>query len=216
MTIPSKFPSIDPKELHRNPWNSNKVTPENEAKIDESLKRFGMFKPIIVRELANGSLQIIGGQHRAEAAKRLKITSVPYFSLGHIDDKRAKAIGVIDNGRYGEDDTLQLAQLLEEIGDPDDLSKFLPYSDNEFESIFAATNIALDDLDLPDDELTPSAPAAKAVQSHAVMRFKVPVGDVSTITEAIEKAMKQQGFTTEDSLSNAGNALVHIFKKAQV
>jgi ParB-like chromosome segregation protein Spo0J len=213
MTTPST-PTIDPRLLQPNPWNTNRVSPENADKIDESVRRFGMFKPILVRELADGSFQIIGGQHRVESAVRLKLKSVPYFNLGRIDDKKAKEIGLVDNGRYGEDDTLQLAELLEGLGSAEDIAKFMPYSDTDLAGIFAATNISLDDLDLPDDDgSAPMLPSTPKVQTHQIMRFKVPVDDVSKITDRIERTMKEQGFKDEDSLANAGNALVHIFSE---
>lgn len=214
------YPNIDPQRLQPNPWNTNRVSPENADKIDESLKRFadvvpgGMFKPILVRELADGSLQIIGGQHRVESAMRLRLKQVPYFNLGRISDQRAKEIGLVDNGRYGEDDTLQLAELLEGLGTAEDIAKFMPYSDTDLASIFAATNIDIDDLDLPDDDESASLlPPAPKVQTHQIMRFKVPVEDVASVTQRIERVMKEQKFSEEDSLANAGNALVHILKE---
>jgi len=206
----------NPADLVPNPWNTNKVAPENEAKIDASLKRFGMFKPIIVRELADGTLQILGGEHRRDSAIRTELGQVPIINLGKITDQRAKEIGIADNGRYGSDDTLQLAELLESLGGADELGTFLPYSDNDFMSIFSSVNIALDELDLDDDVPPPSKSSEKAVQTHAIMRFKVPVGDVSKITERVEKVMKQQRFHDEDSLANAGNALVHIFSTVEI
>ncbi|UUZ75500.1 ParB/RepB/Spo0J family partition protein [Polaromonas sp. P1(28)-13] len=215
MTSPSGQSTIAPGLLKPNPWNTNHVSSENEAKIDVSVKRFGMFKPVLVRELPDGTLQIIGGQHRVESAIRLKLPTVPYHNLGVISDNKAKEIGLVDNGRYGADDVLQLAELLEGLGGIDDIAAFMPYSDTELTSIFSSVNIELDDLDLPDDDGAPSAPAVRLIQTHSVMRFKVPSGDVATITERIDKVMKDQRFTEEDSLSNAGNALVHIFKKAE-
>lgn len=206
---------LDPKLLQPNPWNTNVVSPDNEAKIDASIKRLGMFKPIIVRTLPDGTFQILGGAHRRDAAIRLGMDSVPVVNLGSISEKKAKEIGIVDNGRYGEDDTLGLAELLESLGGADELAAFMPFTDADFNSIFASTNIALDDLELPDDDgAAPSAPAPKPAQTHAVMRFKVPLGDDSTIADAIARVQKQQGFTDEDALSNAGNALVHIFKQA--
>lgn len=201
----------DPKQLQANPWNTNVVPPENEAKIDASIQRHGMFKPLIVRELPGGKLQILGGAHRRDSAIRLGIEQVPIFNLGPIDDKKAKEIGIIDNGRYGDDDSLMLANLLGELGTMEELSTFMPYSDSDLSSIFSSVNIALDDLDLPDEDTIPTKPAEKPVQTHVVMRFKVPPADAAKITERIEKVMKTQRFTEEDSLSNAGNALVHIF-----
>lgn len=205
--------TADPRTLQPNPWNTNIVGPDNEAKIDASLKRLGMFKPIVVRTLDSGALQILGGKHRNDSAIRLNLTSVPIMNVGKISDKKAKEIGLVDNGRYGSDDTLLLAKLLEEIGEPMELGTFLPYSDADFESIFSSSSIALDDLDLPDidDDVAPSPSTPAPAQTHVIMRFKVPVGDTATITELIEQTMKRQRFTDEDSLTNAGNALVHIF-----
>jgi hypothetical protein len=215
MQQPYKQGVANPVDLYPNPWNTNRVAPQNESKIDASIKRFGVFKPIIVRELEDGALQIIGGEHRRDSAIRLGMKEVPIINLGTIDIKRAKEIGIADNGRYGNDDTLQLAELLESLGGADELSSFLPYTDSDFTSIFSSVNIALDDLDLDDSTPAPSAPPTKAPQTHAVMRFKVPVGDVAVITERVEKVMKQQRFQDEDSLTNAGNALVHIFTNSE-
>jgi ParB/RepB/Spo0J family partition protein len=206
----------DPGSLVTNPWNTNVVPPDNEAKLDESIKRLGMFKPVVVRELANGTLQILGGEHRAASAKRLGMKQIPVINLGKVDDKRAKEISLIDNGRYGSDNTLELAALLDELGTADELAKFMPYTDADLASIFSSVSIALDDLDLPDIEDSPTAPSKdKPSQTHQIMRFKVPVDDVDEITRLIEKTMKVQGFSESDSLTNAGDALVFLLKKLE-
>jgi len=215
------FLTMSPHDLRPNPWNTNVVSPENEAKIDESLSQFGMFKPIIARELEDGSMQILGGAHRRDSAIRLKLDEVPVMNVGRISDAQAKKIGLIDNGRYGNDDTLALSKLLDELGAPEDLSAFLPYSVAEFESIFSSSSIALDDLDSLDldDSAAPTGhhadPVTKAPQTHTIMRFKVPVEDVAKITEKVNRVMKRQRFTDEDSLTNAGNALVHILNEVE-
>ena len=202
---------VDPRLLQSNPWNTNIVSPENEAKLEESIRRFGLFKPIVVREIDGGTLEIIGGEHRCDIAIRMGYDEVPIINLGPIDDKKAKEIGLVDNGRYGADDTLQLAELLGDLGvSPEELSTFMPYSESEFATIFSSVNIDLDGLDLPDDMETPALPTAKPPQTHQIMRFKVPMDDVGTLTDMIERTMKEQRFTDEDSLSNAGNALVHL------
>jgi hypothetical protein len=91
----------------------------------------------------------------------------------------------------------------------------MPYSETDLASIFSSVNIALDDLDLDDaEETAPSLPKEKPIQTHAVMRFKVPVDDQGWIADLVEKTMKQQKFTEEDSLTNAGDALVYLLKKA--
>ena len=215
MSINPQVTLLSPDSLVPNPWNTNVVSPDNEAKLEESIKRFGMFKPVVVRELADGTLQIIGGEHRAGAAKRMGLKAIPVVNLGRIDDNKAKEISLVDNGRYGADDTLQLAELLEGLGNADELASFMPYSETDLASIFSSVNIALDDLDLPDlDEDKPVLPKEKPIQTHTVMRFKVPVDDQGWIVDLIEKTMKSQKFTEDDSLTNAGDALVFLLKQA--
>jgi ParB family transcriptional regulator, chromosome partitioning protein len=180
-------------------------------KLKAAITRFGMFKPIICRELKDGTLEILGGQHRWEAAQELEMTEVPVVNLGTVSTKTAKEIGLVDNGRYGEDDALQLGELLKEIGSPDEIAEFLPYSDGELASIFSASSIALEDLELDSDKGLSDLPI-KAAPTHQVMRFSVPIGDADWITKMVESVMRTNGFTTEDSLQNAGNALVQICK----
>ncbi len=207
---------IDPKQLKPNPWNTNVVSPSNEAKLEESIKRFGMFKPVVVRTLADGTLEILGGEHRAMVASRMGIKEIPFVNLGTITDKKAKEIGLVDNGRYGTDDTLQLAELLEGIGTVEELASYMPYAESDLASIFSSVNIALDELDLPDEDDLPVAPKEKPVQTHQIMRFKVPVDDVAMVTDLIERVMKLQKFTESDSLANAGDALVHVCKNSEL
>lgn len=205
-----KIDNLDPKTLRANPWNTNVVSPDNERKLAESIKRFGFFKPILAREV-NGQLEVIGGEHRWQAALSLGETTVPVVNLGAIDDQKAKEISLVDNGRYGQDDTLQLANLLEELGDTSELVEFMPWDNAELESIFSSVSIALDELELSDeDEKPPVLPKTKPVQSFQVMRFKVPVEDAEKVAKRIEAIMKEQKYTEDDSLTNAGLALVHL------
>lgn len=204
---------IDVKRLRPNPWNTNVVSPDNEAKLDESLKRFGVFKPILVRQVGK-DLEILGGQHRWEAAKRLGLSTVPVVNLGAIDDATAKEVGLVDNGRYGVDDAEGLASLLKNLGKPSDLATFLPYSDKELEVIFKTDELDFDSLDIDgdDDEIELKPTETSGGPTHQIMRFKVPVEDAEWISSLISKVIKTQGLTDSDSLTNAGDALVHILK----
>lgn len=200
--------------LEPNPWNTNHVSAENEKKLIASFERNGCYKPIVVRQLDSGKLQILGGEHRWMTAKKLGYTTVPIVNLGSISDQRAKEIGLIDNGRYGEDDALELASLLNGMDNLDEIMGFLPFAEDDLSAIFASSAIDFDSLDIPDDadDKLPELSTKAAVQTHQLMRFKVPVDDSQEITKLIERTMKSQGFTDDDSMTNAGNALVHLLK----
>lgn len=201
----------DPKSLKPNPWNTNIVSPENEQKLSTSMDELDMFKPILVRTLPDGSLEILGGEHRSELAAKKGVSSVPIINLGVMDDIRAKKISLVDNGRYGADDTLALAELFSSIGSPEDISALLPFTDVELNSIFSSAEIDLSELDLGDADEPPNQnPSPPPVQTHQIMRFKVPIEDAHKITDRIEAIIKEQNFCDHDSLTNAGDALVHL------
>ena len=209
---------VDFKDLQPSPWNPNVVSPDNEAKLEESIRRHGFFKPVLVRQLENGSLQIIGGEHRARAAARIGHIKTPVINLGKISDKKAQELCLLDNGRYGTDDTLQLAGILEELGSAEDLSKFMPYTDADLHSIFSSVNIALDDLGIGDDgdDAPQVATKERPVQTEQIMRFKVQVEDAGELSKLIERVMKSQKMNEKDALRNAGDALVYICQHSKV
>ena len=203
--------TIKISDLFPNPWNTNVVSPENQSKIEESIKRFGMFKPLVVRTLDDGRLEILGGQHRWEAAKALGIEQVEVVDLGKIDDKRAKEISLVDNSRYGSDDGLKFSELLREL---DDVEDYLPYSETDLNQIFSAAQVDFDAIGLNEEsdeelekkveELTRKAP------EFQMMRFKVPLADAELVKGVIEGIIKLQGLKDSDSLVNAGDALVFL------
>ena len=111
-----------------------------------------MFKPLVCRTLENGQIEIIGGQHRWEAAKALGIETVQIVNLGVIDDKKAKEISLVDNGRYGSDDALRLADLLKELGSADDIAQYMPYSIGDLSQFYSASSIDLDSLSMDESD----------------------------------------------------------------
>jgi ParB-like chromosome segregation protein Spo0J len=214
---------LPPGELHPNPWNTNRLDPNAEGKLENSLLEFGVYKPIICRELSDGSLQILGGEHRSRAAARMGLETVPVVNLGEVSDARAKALGLADNGQYGRDDADGLAALLAELKLEDGLMEILPYSDEDLAGIFAASRIDLDDLDHLDDsdEAASGLPRMedlppRATITHELMRFKVPVEDRDRVQKLIDKVIKEKGLKAEsDSLVAAGMALVEIINAAK-
>lgn len=205
----------DPRDLLPAPWNPNRADPADEAKLEASIARHGMFKPIVCRELPDGRLQILGGHYRAAAAVRRGMAEVPVVNLGEVDEGRAREITLIDNGRYGRDDAVALADLIASLGDPAELASFLPYDTAELGAIAAATSVDLDTLglDLEDAAAEREPPVPKAPKTHATMQFRVHLVEEPLVREAVEAVMRDQGFTASDQKSNAGDALVWIVRE---
>ena len=172
---------ISPKKLKKNQWNTNKVSIENEEKLDKSLKEYGLFKPILCRTV-NDELEIIGGEHRVESAIRNGISEIPIINLGNISDDKAKKMGLIDNGRYGSDDFVELQELINSLESPNELLEVLPYSLEDFEGIFKADEIDLDNIpsfeensEIEDSDETENNFVQKLPETHAIVKFKIPL-----------------------------------------
>ena len=213
----------DPRTIEPSPWNANVVSHENEEKLRASIERHGMFKPILIREKHRGgqefSYECIGGWHRCEQAMELGYTEVPCINLGFITDGKAKEISLADNARYGIDDTLKLSELLADL-DTGELSMVLPWNQRDIAAITASLSVDIDDLDidepvLPDeeDDGEDEATAPKVTKTHQTLRFRNTLGDAARVSNLITKTMQEQGFTKEDDLTNAGDALAFLLLK---
>lgn len=208
--------NIDPQMLAVNPWNTNRVNADNQAKLNASMKDVGLFKPVICRTLENGTLEILAGEHRTAIAVQNGLQEIPVINLGTIDDEKAKKIMLADNARYGSDDTLALAELLKGMDSGTVLADILPWTQDDLDNVMSSVNIDLDILEEFDEneEIETEIPekTEKPLKTHEVMRFKFTLGDAGRVRAALDRIKREQGFTEEDDLTNAGDAIVwHLF-----
>lgn len=200
---------VDPNTLTPNTWNPNHVSPENEEKLANSMERLGTIRPVVIRELPDGTREILGGEHRVIIARR-NGEEVMALNVGAVDDERAKEISLADNQRYGTDNLPELALVLDSL-DEQAILDFMPFTDAEFNSILAAGDVDVDNL-LKENEIEQKdeKPAAPPVPTHQIMRFKIAIEDAHKITDLIEHTIRSEGLDESDALTNAGDALVHL------
>jgi len=204
---------VDPRELKFSPWNINVVSPENMVKLKESVRRNGIFRPVVVREV-DGNFEVIAGEHTTRVSIELDMEEIDVYNLGPIDDRKAKEISIIDNQQYGVEDAYGLGNLLREL--EDNPADFLPFSEQELSKIFKVSEINLDALELLDEgddftsDFKPEETLASKPIDSQIMRFKVPIQDAEFVQRCIEAIIKRQGFKQTDSLAAAGDALVYL------
>lgn len=205
-----KVELVDPRLLKPNPWNSNRVSPENMEKLKRSITDLGFATAVVVRAV-RGGLEILGGQHRTEAAVELGLSEIPVVNLGKIDDVKAKKIGLVDNHRYGNDDAAMLAKIIEGIGeDAVDLSYILPVGRADIESIIGLGDIDLDSIGLApsDDDRDPEpTTSTRPAKTHEIVKFRLTLGDAEKLRALIERTIRKEKFDDKDEMTAAGDAL---------
>lgn len=209
---------IDPTTLKKNPWNPNVVDPINQMKLETSIRKEGIKRPVVVRELDNGELEIIGGQHRTQAAIALALEVVPVINRGRISDALAKKETLIDNFRYGTDDVFRFSELLQDpdLGSAAELLASMPIDEEELAGYFAHLSaekieVEIDSILGDDDESeTIDLGATTPTRTHQIIRFRVSIDDAAKIGELLKKVRATNGYTEADDMTNDGDALVHV------
>jgi len=153
--------------LDANPWNPNVQSDFMFEKTIAAVKEFGFIDPVTVRSSINGVAlarkQIIDGEHRVRAAKRLGLESVLIVDLGDVSDARAKTLTDVLNRMRGENDAQRWAEMVESIKlEAPEMVELLPYSAAEITAMLAVNTFDWEALSA--EAAASSEKAARAAQ----------------------------------------------------
>ena len=135
--------AIRPKDVKENAWNPNVMDAATFEKEILSIQNNGFIDPIKVRELPDGSLEVVDGAHRRRAAIQLGLKKIPAVNLGTIPDEQAKKLTIIANELRGAPEPVLLAALLKDLNQTIDaatLSTELPLTAVEIDSLIKSTS----------------------------------------------------------------------------
>lgn len=192
----------NPFDLQKNSWNSNVVDRDNFEKLKKSIERVGSFKPIIVREVGT-KFEILGGYHRNEAAKELGLKEVEALNLGVISEQQAKEISIIDNTRYGTDDSKLLEDLINSM-DAESLSLVMPDIELDIEIVEMEDST-------PDDMIESSM--GESEHGIKVLKFRYEDLDkADEVEDALLKIAKDKDLYYKDGYANLSEALYEALK----
>ncbi len=103
-------------------------------KVKKSIETHGQIDPIIVRQLDDGSYEIVNGYHRYMAMKELGYTDVEVKNLGKMTREQAIAKALSTEYPKIPLDELEVAQLVKEFVDKGYELTELPYTMEEIEA----------------------------------------------------------------------------------
>jgi len=168
-----KLKLVPAARVQPNPWNYNVQSDDDFTKLAASLRRFGFVERPVVRTLADGTYQIINGEHRWRAAQLIGMVEIPVVDVGEMDDAQAKQLTIILNELGGSPDQVRLADLMRDIHESvsvDEMREVMPYSAGELRMYLDAVDFSFDRLSaadvrpaeeqVPDDVVVPDPPEA--------------------------------------------------------
>lgn len=157
------YQEIPLSKLKECTWNYKTDDEELAEKLANNIERNGQIENIIVREISKGKYEVVNGNHRYKALKKLKVKTAVCYNLGKIDEALAKRIAIETNEtKFGVDSYL-LANLIEELKEEytfDDIKTTLPYDDLQYDALADLANFDIDNLqeeDEPPDQVSASS-----------------------------------------------------------
>jgi len=90
---------VPPGRLARSPWQPRTAIDRGDdfTALVDSVRAHGVLEPLLARELAAGTLELLAGERRLEAAKVAGLPVVPVRVLEGLSDAGARAVAITEN-----------------------------------------------------------------------------------------------------------------------
>lgn len=176
---PSKLQIVDIDDVRPNTWNPKELdTPEFE-KVVESIRVNGLRDLIVVRD--NEGFEIVDGEQRWRAAKRLNIPKVMVYNEGRMSDQRAQELTMWYQVQVPFAD-MKLAELIKNaIHYPE---YHIPYSEEEIQRYLELVNF-------DENEWNKQRPDFTDQDKPETLVIEVTLGQKQVIQEAIGKVVAE-------------------------
>ena len=94
---------IDIRNITESEWNPNRIDRKTLARLRASIDRFELVNPLVVREIADGHYETIGGAQRLSILREMQVDQVDCVVV-EVDDAEARLLAQALNGITGSDD----------------------------------------------------------------------------------------------------------------
>ena len=109
--------AIPIKQIATNPFQPrSNFSDENIAELAESIKNIGIVQPITVRKIENNKFQLIAGERRLRASKKIGLKTIPSF-IKNSNDEEMLEIALVENIQRKDLDPIEIALSLKRLID---------------------------------------------------------------------------------------------------
>ena len=188
-------------------WNPNQMDDFMADKLRGSIQRFGWVVPLVVRELATGRYETIGGAQRLGIAQDMGFDQVPCVVVD-ADDLEARLLGQCLNRIAGDDDLGLKAELIQELLcslPQEEITKLLPETAGSLNALASPGQVDMA------SHLIAWQEAQQARLKH--MQFQLTSAQLEVVDEALAKVMLEARSAAGDNPNVRGTALYLLCKR---
>ena len=147
---------LDVDKLVPADWNYKKDDEEKAEKLKNSIIEDDSAGVLAVRKIAEDTWEVIDGNHRLIALKRLGKPNATVEDFGEISKGKAVSISIRRNSNWFPDDSIKLAELLKNDvlieTDLNHLVEIMPYDLKELEAIVNLSDFTFDGFSKPEED----------------------------------------------------------------
>jgi len=197
---------IDIEKLREAPWNPNQMDETNLGRLTESLSRYGLVEPLVVRPGEDSFYEVLSGNQRLKAISNMGFNTVPCVVVS-LNDAEAMLLAQALNSLRGEDDQALKGSLLKTVLSSVPEDRVLSLLPENTESLRALTSF--NQLDLA-QHLQAWEQAQAARLKH--MSLQLTNKQLETVEEAVNRIMPNVKEDNSGSPNNRGTAIFLLCK----
>lgn len=182
-------------------WNSNEMDGKMLQRLCQSIKRFGLVVPLVVRRTDKDQYETIGGAQRLKVLVDMNIKDVPCLIV-EADNAEARLLSQALNHIQGNDNLGLRAEVLRNV--------LASIPSNEVTSILPETFRSLEDATKENQEDLDSYLEAWGDKNHLRLHhltFQLGSDQIELVEQVIRELLPKPGRTRKDSPNDRGTAL---------
>lgn len=192
--------------LKEAPWNPNQMDEATLNRLSESLSRYGIVEPLVVRPQEEGFYEVLSGNQRMKVIKSLGFKSVPCVAV-NLSDSESMLLAQALNNLRGEDDPVLKANLFKTILASVPVDRVISLLPEDIKSLKALTSFSQIDLA---EHLQAWDLAQAARLKHMVLQLTPQ--QLEVVEEAINGIMPDVKKDKSGSPNNRGTAIFLLCK----
>lgn len=193
-------------KLTEAPWNPNQMDGETLGRLKESLSRYGLVNPLVVRPTENSHFEVLSGNQRLRALNEMEYENIPCVVV-NLNDEEAMLLAQALNGLRGEDDLAMKGALLKKVLEtiPEDkVLSLLPETADSLRTLASFTQVDLA------QHLEAWEQAQAARLKHMQLQFTPK--QLELVEEAVNRILPRAKDNSFDNPNNRGNAFYLLCK----
>ena len=137
----SRYMVVPVDRIVKAEWNYKQEDAKQRDKLINNMQRNGQVENTIVRELEDGTMEMVNGNHRLDVFNELGMTEILVYNLGkNVPDEMAFKIAIETNETRFKSDPNRMAQVVDSIIDEfgkGDLLETLPFNEAQIDEMIS-------------------------------------------------------------------------------